>query len=61
LLILRLAAQLAVVAQAPDTAAVCEAVDVSVVVRASGRQVPTLVTPSLRPFDVLRHSLTRVE
>lgn len=61
MLILRLAAQLAVVAQAPDSAAVCEAVDVSVIVRASGRQVPTLVTPSLRPFDVLRHSLTRVE
>ena len=61
MLILRLAAQLAVVAQAPDSASACEAVDVSVVVRSSGRQIPTLVTPSLRPFDVLRHSLTRVE
>ena len=61
MLILRLAAQLAVVAQAPDSATACETVDVSVVVRAAGRQVPTLVTPALRPFDVLRHSLTRVE
>lgn len=61
MLILRLAAQLAVIAQAPDSVAACEAVDVSVVVRASGRQLPTLVTPALRPFDVLRHSLTRVE
>jgi tetratricopeptide (TPR) repeat protein len=61
LLILRLAAQLAVIAQAPDSVAACETVDVSVVVRASGRQLPTLVTPSLRPFDVLRHSLTRIE
>ena len=61
MLILRLAAQLAVVAHAPDSAAVCEAVDITVQVRASGRAVPTLQTPSLRPFDVLRHSLTRVD
>ena len=61
MLILRLAAQLAVIAQAPDSAVACEAVDITVQVRAPGRVVPALRTPSLRPFDVLRHSLTRVE
>ena len=61
MLILRLAAQLAVIAQAPDAAAACEAVDISVVVRAPGRALPTLSAPSLRPFDVLRYSLARVD
>jgi hypothetical protein len=61
LLILRLAAQIAVLAQAPDSVAACEAVDVTVQVRSAGRVVPSLSTPSLRPFDVLRHSLARVD
>jgi hypothetical protein len=61
LLILRLAAQLAVVAQAPDSASACEAVEIAVHVRAPGRSLPTLRTPSLQPFDVLRHSLTRID
>ena len=61
MLILRLAAQLAVVANAPASAAACEAVDVTVQVRAAGQIVPSLIAPSLRPFDILRYSLSRVE
>ena len=61
MLILRLAAQIAVLAQAPDSVAACEAVDVTVQVRAPGRVVPSLNTPALRPFDVLRKSLVRVD
>ena len=51
-----LAAQLSIVAHAPDTAGTCEAVEISVVVSASGRAAPQITVPSLAPFDVLRSS-----
>jgi tetratricopeptide (TPR) repeat protein len=53
---LALFAQLAIVAHAPDSAAACEAIEVSVAVSAPGRGVPALVSPSFYPFDVLRSS-----
>jgi len=53
---LALFAQLAIVAHAPDSAAACEAIEVSVAVRAPGRVAPQLVSPSFYPFDVLRSS-----
>jgi hypothetical protein len=49
-------AQIAIVAHAPETAAACDAVEVSVAVNAPGNTVPTLIPPSLAPFDVLRSS-----
>jgi tetratricopeptide (TPR) repeat protein len=51
---LGVAAQLAIVVHAPDTVRACEAVDLTVAVSASASDMPRLVTPSLRPFDVLR-------
>jgi len=56
LVALRLAAQLAIVAHAPDSVLACDAVDLSVAVSAPGNQLPRLVVPSLAPFDVLRAS-----
>jgi hypothetical protein len=53
---LALFAQLAIVAHAPDSAAACEAIEVSVAVSAPGRAAPVLVSPSFYPFDVLRSS-----
>jgi hypothetical protein len=53
---LALAFQLAIVAQAPDTASACEAIEISVAVTAPGTEPPRLVAPSLAPFDVLRSS-----
>ena len=50
---LRLAAQLAVVAHAPDSVAACDAVEVSVAVTHRGRDLPRVIAPSFRPFDVL--------
>lgn len=50
------AAQLAIVAHAPDTVAACDAVEVSVAVsaRGGGSAVPRLLTPSFAPFQLLR-------
>ncbi|HMC54888.1 MAG TPA: hypothetical protein VKH19_06945 [Gemmatimonadaceae bacterium] len=53
---LRLAAQLAIVAHAPDSVLACDAVDLSVAVSAPGNLLPRLIVPSLAPFDVLRAS-----
>lgn len=50
-------AQLSVVTHAPDSAAACEAVEISVAVSAPGNVAPTLIAPSLAPFDVLRSSI----
>jgi hypothetical protein len=49
-------AQLAIVAHGPDSAATCEAFEVSVAVSAKGSTVPRLVVPSFYPFDILRSS-----
>lgn len=49
-------AQLSIVAHAPDTAATCEAIEISVAASAPGRVPPQLVSPALWPFDVLRSS-----
>jgi len=51
-------AQLAIVAHAPDTVAACDAVEVTVAVSAPGNMAPQIVSPSFRPFDVLRSSVT---
>jgi hypothetical protein len=55
------AAQLAIIAHAPDTVAACDAVEVSVAVSARGAEVPRLTTPSFAPFDVLRSGVPRIE
>lgn len=47
-------AQLAIVAHAPGRADACDAIELSVAVRTSGREIPTIVAPPMRPFDVLR-------
>lgn len=49
-------AQLSVVAHAPDSAAACQAFEVTVAVSAPGNVAATLVAPSFAPFDVLRSS-----
>jgi hypothetical protein len=56
--VLALAAQLSIVAHAPDSALTCEAIDITVAVSATGNgsQLPRLVVPSFAPFDVLRSS-----
>ncbi|MEP6494762.1 MAG: BatD family protein [bacterium] len=54
--ILGLAAQLSIVAHAPDTATTCEAVEISVAVSVKGNAAPLLIAPSMAPFDVLRSS-----
>lgn len=54
--LLALAAQLAIVAHAPDSASACEAIEISVAVSAPGRYAPQFIVPSLAPFDVLRSS-----
>ena len=54
--VLAFAAQLSIVAHAPDTASTCEAIEISVAVRAAGRAVPAVIAPSLAPFDILRSS-----
>ena len=53
-----LAAQLSIVAHGPDTAATCDAIEISVAVSAPGRTAPQMIVPSLAPFDVLRASAT---
>jgi hypothetical protein len=54
--LLALAAQLSIVAHAPDSASVCDAIEVTVAVSAPGRELPRLIAPSFAPFDVLRSS-----
>lgn len=55
---LAIAAQLSIMAHAPDTAQTCEAIEISVTVSATGSaaQLPRLAVPSFAPFDVLRSS-----
>ncbi|HEX3868246.1 MAG TPA: BatD family protein [Gemmatimonadaceae bacterium] len=54
--VLAIAAQLAIVAHAPDSASACDALEISVAVSAPGGAAPNLIAPSLAPFDVLRSS-----
>jgi hypothetical protein len=56
--VLTIAAQLAIVAHAPDTVFACDAVEVSVAVSTGGSAVPRVKANSFRPFDLLRHSST---
>ena len=51
-----LAAQLAIVAHAPDTAGVCQAIEVSVAISAPGNAPAQVIAPSFAPFDILRSS-----
>lgn len=53
---LAVAAQLAVVARAPQSVVACDAIDVTVAVHLPRSVVPRLITPPLRPFDVLRRT-----
>jgi len=53
---LLLAAQLSIVVHAPDTAAACDAIELSVAVSAPAGAAPQLIAPSMAPFDVLRSS-----
>lgn len=50
------AAQLAVVAHAPDSVYACDAIEISVAVSARGLVVPSLSAPTFAPFDLLRSS-----
>jgi tetratricopeptide (TPR) repeat protein len=56
--VLGVAAQLAIVAHAPDTVFACDAVELTVAVSASGRSIPSLIAPSFAPFDLLRGTTT---
>ena len=59
---LAVAAQLAVVTRAPESAFACDAIDVTVSVQLPRHVVPRLIAPSLRPFDVLRSTtMPRIE
>ena len=49
-------AQLSIVAHAPDSVSACDAIEISVAVRAPGGVAPRLIVPSFAPFDVLRSS-----
>jgi hypothetical protein len=53
---LALIAQLSIVVHAPESAAACEAVEVSVAVNVRGNVAPEITAPSFAPFDVLRSS-----
>jgi hypothetical protein len=54
--VLAFAAQLSIVAHAPDSAATCQVVEVSVAVSAPGNAAPLIIAPTMAPFDVLRSS-----
>ena len=54
--VIALAAQLAIVAHAPDTAGTCQAIEVSVAISAPGNTPPQVIAPTLAPFDILRSS-----
>ena len=51
-------AQLSIVAHAPDSAAACDAIEISVAASAPGRVPPEIRAPSFAPFDLLRSSPT---
>jgi tetratricopeptide (TPR) repeat protein len=51
-----LVAQLSIVAHAPDSAAACEAIELTVAVNAPGQVTPQITAPALSPFDILRSS-----
>ena len=51
-------AQLSIVAHAPDSAAACDAIEISVAASAPGRVPPEIRAPSVAPFDLLRSSPT---
>ena len=51
-------AQLSIVTHAPDTAAACDAIEISVAVSAPGHVPPDVRAPSFSPFDILRSSPT---
>jgi hypothetical protein len=51
-------AQLSIVTHAPETAAACDAIEISVAVSAPGRVPPVIRPPSFSPFDILRSSPT---
>jgi tetratricopeptide (TPR) repeat protein len=53
-------AQLAIVTHAPDTVRACDAVEVSVAVSGPAADAPRLLTPTFRPFDVLRAGTPRL-
>lgn len=55
---LAVAAQLAIVAHAPDSAFACDAIEVSVAVSSGGSVIPRVSAPSFRPFDLLRNTTT---
>lgn len=57
---LAVAAQIAIVAHAPDTVRACDAVEISVAVSGPASGIPRLVSPSLRPFDVLLGAAARL-
>jgi hypothetical protein len=62
IVVLAVAAQLAIVTRAPESAFACDAIDVTVAVHLPRHVVPRLVAPSFRPFDVLRSTtMPRVE
>jgi hypothetical protein len=54
--LLGLIAQLSVAVHAPESAGVCEPIDITVAVRGPGSVVPAIVTPSMAPFELLRAS-----
>ncbi len=54
--LIALAAQLSIVAHAPDSASACEAIELTVAISAAGSVTPQVVAPSLSPFDILRSS-----
>ena len=56
--LLGLVAQLSVVARAPQSAGVCEPITVTVAARSWGGAMPTIATPSVAPFELLRASLS---
>lgn len=51
-------AQISIVAHAPDSAAACDAIEISVAASAPGRVPPEIRAPSFGPFDLLRSSPT---
>lgn len=62
MLALFVAAQIAIVAHAPDSVYACDAVDVTVAMSAKGSTLPRLTAPSFGPFDLLRSTaMHRVE
>ena len=54
MLVVFVAAQLSIVAHAPDSVYACEAVDLTVAVASAATSIPHLTAPAFRPFDVLR-------